>query len=157
MADLFDFKDVEVGMPTLERPFGIKLWPVFSKCWAAIFGYAPENFKFNVGQTPMSTLQETIIALVAYYIIIFGGRELMRNRKPYVLNGPFMVHNLYLTIISGGLLALFIEQLLPTLVHGGVFHAICSYEGGWTKPLVTLYYVSIMPRRGRNQRTDTRR
>lgn len=143
MADLFDFKDIELGMPTLERPFGIKLWPVFTKFWTAMFGYAPENFKFRVGETYMSTLQETVIALAAYYIIIFGGRELMRNRKPFVLNGPFMVHNLYLTIISGGLLALFIEQLLPTLVNGGVFHSICSYQGGWTKPLVTLYYVSI--------------
>lgn len=136
-------KGVEIGMPTLERPFGIKVWPVFSKFWFAIFGYSPENFQFKSGITWMSTLQETVIALVAYYIIIFGGRELMRNRKPFVLNGPFMVHNLYLTIISGGMLVLFIEQLLPTLWHGGVFHAICSYQGGWTKPLITLYYVSI--------------
>jgi len=144
MADLFDFKDMEVGMPTLHRPFGIKVWPVFSKFWTAIFGYAPEDFQFRIGETYMSTLQETIIALVAYYIIIFGGRELMRNRKPFVLNGPFMVHNFYLTVISGALLALFIEQLLPTLVNGGVFHAICNYRGGWTKPLVTLYYVSAV-------------
>lgn len=145
MADLFNLKNVEVGMPTLERPFGIKLWDGFSKFWTAIFGYAPENFRFTVGETYMSTLQETIIALVAYYIIVFGGRELMRNRKPFVLNGPFMVHNFYLTVISGLLLLLFIEQLLPTLVNRGVFHAICSYNGGWTKPLVTLYYVSIKP------------
>lgn len=135
-------KGVEIGMPTLERPFGVKVWPVFSKFWFAIFGYSPENFQFIVGKTYMSTLQETLIALVAYYIIIFGGREIMRNRKPFVLNGPFMVHNLYLTLISGGMLVLFIEQLLPTLWRGGVFHAICSYQGGWTKPLVTLYYVS---------------
>lgn len=140
MADFF--KDLEVGMPTLDRPFGIKLWPVFGKFWSALFGYPPENFQFKVGETHMSTLKETVIALAAYYIIIFGGRELMRHRKPFVLNGPFMVHNLYLTIISGGMLALFVEQLLPTLWRGGVFNAICSYQGGWTKPLVTLYYVS---------------
>lgn len=90
----------------------------------------------------MSTLKETVIALASYYIIIFGGRELMKHRKPFVLNGPFMVHNFYLTAISGVLLVLFIEQLLPTLVRGGVFHAICSYNGGWTKELVMLYYVS---------------
>lgn len=143
MADLF--KDIEVGLPTIDRPFGIRLWPIFSKFWTPIFGYAPENFRFKVGETTASTLQETLIALTAYYIIIFGGRELMRNRPAFVLNGPFMVHNLYLTLISGGLLALFIEQLLPTLVNGGVFNAICSYQGGWTKPLVTLYYVSRMP------------
>ena len=67
----------------------------------------------------------------------------MQDRKPFVLNGPFMIHNLYLTIISGGLLALFIEQLLPTLARGGVFHAICHYDGGWTDKLVVLYYVRI--------------
>lgn len=140
MADFF--KGIEVGPPTLERPYGVKLWDVFSKFWTPIFGYAPEDFKFKPGETYMSTLQETVIALVAYYVIIFGGRELMRNRKPFVLNGPFMVHNFYLTVISGAMLLLFIEQLLPTLVNHGVFYGICNYQGGWTKPLVTLYYVS---------------
>lgn len=140
MADFF--KDIEVGAPTLDRPFGVHVWPIFSKFWTAIFGYAPENFKFREGVTTASTLKETLIALTAYYIIIFGGRELMRNRKPFVLNGLFMIHNFYLTVISGGLLVLFIEQLLPTLAKGGVFNAICSYQGGWTNHLVVLYYVS---------------
>lgn len=129
-------------IPTLDRPFGIELWPIFEKGYAAIFGYSPSNFKFVAGETPMSTLKETVIALVAYYVIIFGGRELMKHRQPFVLNGPFMVHNFYLTIISGSLLALFIEQLLPEVVRNGVFHAICSYEGGWSRQLVMLYYVS---------------
>jgi hypothetical protein len=53
------------------------------------------------------------------------------------------VHNLYLTIISGVLLALFIEQLLPTIVRNGVFFSICNHKGGWTKELVMLYYVCI--------------
>lgn len=52
-----------------------------------------------------------------------------------------MIHNLGLTVISGTLLALFIEQLLPTLWRHGVFFAICNENGGWTKELVTLYYV----------------
>lgn len=139
MANLF--KNVEVGMPTLERPFGINLWQGFTNCYSAVFGYKPENFQFVQGVTVMSTLQETVIALVAYYIIIFGGRELMRNRKPFELNGLFMIHNFYLTAISGLMLVLFVEQLAPTLWRGGIFHAICSYQGGWTRPLVTLYYV----------------
>jgi hypothetical protein len=131
-----------VHLPTLDHPFGVELWPIFAKGYSAIFGYDPVNFKFEPGKTTLSTLQETAVALVAYYVIIFGGRELMKHRQPFVLNGPFMVHNLYLTIISGSLLALFIEQLLPTLVRHGVFHSICSYEGGWTDKLVMLYYVS---------------
>lgn len=54
-----------------------------------------------------------------------------------------MLHNLALTIISGGLLALFIEQLLPTVWRHGIFFAICDERGGWTEKLVTLYYVRI--------------
>ena len=131
----------KIPIPTLDRPFGIEVWPFFSNCYSSIFGYVPENFRFESGKTVMSTLPATVAALVAYYVIVFGGRELMKKRDPFVLNGPFMVHNLYLTIISGGLLALFIEQLLPEVVRNGVFHAICSYDGGWTDKLVILYYV----------------
>ncbi|KAJ9617276.1 Fatty acyl-CoA elongase/Polyunsaturated fatty acid specific elongation enzyme [Cladophialophora chaetospira] len=133
-----------IPLPTLDRPFGIELWPIFVKGYSAVMGYSPTDFKFEPGKTPMSTFKETVIGLVSYYVIIFGGRELMKHRKPFTLNGPFMVHNLYLTIISGGLLVLFIEQLLPTLVRDGVFHAICSYNGGWTKELVVLYYLNYL-------------
>ncbi|CRK01531.1 hypothetical protein BN1723_008773 [Verticillium longisporum] len=38
----------------------------------------------------------------------------------------------------------FVEQLLPTVVRGGVFHAICDKEGGWTQPLVVLYYLNYL-------------
>lgn len=89
----------------------------------------------------MSTLKETAITLGAYYIIVLGGREMMRTRKPFVINGLFMLHNFYLTAISATLLALFIEQLLPTVARNGVFFAICDHKGGWTKELVALYYV----------------
>ena len=130
-----------IPIPTLDRPFGIEVWPIFSRCYSAIFDYPPENFRFRSGQTVGSTLPETLSALAAYYFIVLGGRELTKKREPFVLNGPFMVHNLYLTIISGGLLALFVEQLLPEVVRNGVFHAICSADGGWTDKLVILYYV----------------
>lgn len=56
------------------------------------------------------------------------------------LKNLFMIHNLYLTVISGALLVLFIEQLAPTIWKHGVFHSICG-SGGWTKQLVVLYYV----------------
>lgn len=69
---------------------------------------------------------------------------MMRKRPAYKLNALFMIHNLYLTIISGGLLALFTEQLVPTLWRNGVFYAICDHKGGWTRPLVTLYYVRAL-------------
>jgi hypothetical protein len=130
-----------VPLPTIDRPFGIELWPFFDRAFTAIMGYHPQDFDFKPGQTPMSTLKESGLMILAYYIIIFGGREIMRNRPAFKLNGPFMVHNFYLTAISGGLLALFVEQLVPTLYNHGIFHAICHADGGWTRPLVILYYV----------------
>src|SRR5690606_36339963 len=100
------------------------------------------DFKFVPFETPMSTLKSTSIFIVIYYAIIFGGRELMRNREPFKLKTLFLIHNFYLTAISGILLALFIEQLLPTLVRKRVFSTIRDVDGGWTQPLVVLYYVS---------------
>lgn len=134
-----------VPRPTLDRPFGIELWPIFDKAFTQIAGYPTDEFRFVRGETPMSTLQETATALITYYAIIFGGRELMRNRPAFKLNALFMVHNLFLTVFSGILLVLFIEQLLPTLWRHGVFYAICDHDGGWTKPLVLLYYVCTFP------------
>ena len=106
-------------------------------------GYKAEQFRFVEGQTPMSTMSETAIGLISYYLIIFGGRELMKERQPMQLNGLFKIHNFYLTVVSGVLLGLFLEQLIPEITRNGVFHGICSYEGGWTDQLVILYYVSL--------------
>lgn len=136
---------IQYGAPTLDRPFGLALWPIFSKAFTAVKGYAPEDFRFTPGSTPMGTMTETAVALIIYYTVIFGGREIMRDREPFKLSFLFKVHNLYLTLISGTLLVLFIEQLLPTLVRHGLFFTICSYEGGWTNQLVILYYVSDSP------------
>lgn len=134
----------QLPLPTIDRPFGIHLWPIFSKAFETVVGYPAEDFRFVPGKTPMSTLKETSIFIVVYYTIIFGGRELMRNRQPFKLQSLFLIHNFYLTAISAILLALFIEQLLPTVARGGVFNAICDMNGGWTQPLVVLYYVRIM-------------
>jgi hypothetical protein len=136
-------KSIPFPIPTLDKPFGVELWPVFDQLFSSVKGYSPQDFKFVPGETPISTLQATAALLVTYYITVFAGREFMKNRPPFKLNGLFMIHNLYLTIISGGLLALFIEQLLPTLWRKGTFFAICDHAGGWTKPLVTLYYVCL--------------
>ena len=87
-------------MPTLDRPFGIHLWPIFSKAFEAVAGYPAEDFRFKAGETPMSTLKETGIFIVIYYFVIFGGREWMRNREPYKLKTLFLIHNYYLTVIS---------------------------------------------------------
>ncbi|KAI4599372.1 hypothetical protein KJ359_001814 [Pestalotiopsis sp. 9143b] len=131
-------------IPTLDRPFGIQLWPIFNKAFELVAGYPADDFKFVTGKTPMSTLRETSIFVVIYYIVIFGGRELMRGREAFKLKSLFLIHNFYLTAISAILLALFVEQLLPTVVRKGIFFAICDHDGGWTQPLVVLYYLNYL-------------
>ena len=134
-------KTVPFPLPSIDRPFAVELWPIFEKLYVSITGYPAHDFHFVPGQTPMSTISATATMLITYYVTVLGGRELMRNRPAFILKPLFITHNLYLTVISGGLLALFIEQLVPTLWRRGVFFAICDHNGGWTPPLVTLYYV----------------
>lgn len=89
----------------------------------------------------MSTFKETVAMIMLYLVVIFGGREIMKTREAYKLNGLFKIHNFMLTAISGGLLVLFLEQLIPTLWRHGLYENICGADG-WTQPLVVLYYVS---------------
>ena len=132
---------IQVGPPTLDRPFGLQLWPIFEYFFTMVKPYKPQDFRFVEGVTPMSTWFATVTMLGSYYIIIFGGRELMRNQAPLQLNGLFKLHNLLLTVISFVLLVLFMEQLIPTVARHGVLFTICKYAGGWTDKLVILYYV----------------
>jgi len=145
----------QFSFPSIDRPFGLHLWPIFEYVFESIKGYKPQDFRFVAGETPLSTFPTTACVLISYYIIIFGGRELMRERPALQLNGLFKVHNLYLTIISGVLLALFAEQLIPTLYRHGVFYTICNKKGGWTDELVTLYYVWPVGTLQRNELTCT--
>jgi fatty acid elongase 3 len=134
---------LEVGVPTLDRPFGLALWPIFEKVFESTVGYKPQDFRFVPGETPLSTFKTTVITLISYYVIIFGGRELMRNRQPMQLSFLFKLHNFYLTAISAILLGLFAEQIIPTVARHGIFFAICHADGGWTDKMVILYYVRI--------------
>ena len=129
-----------IPFPTLDRPFIVELWPQFDRLYSRVVGHPANTFVFVPGATPLSTFTATATMLITYYVTVFAGREFMKNRQPFQLNGFFMVHNLALTVISGVLLALFTEQLVPTIARNGVFYAICDHRGGWTAPLVTLYY-----------------
>lgn len=132
---------VEIGLPTVDRPFGIHLWPIFDDLWLALTGDRASNFAFVPGKTFMSTYTEVVGAIIAYYVVIFSGREFMRSRSALKLNSWFQLHNIGLTILSAVLWALLFEQIFPIIVRRGVFYSICS-AGAWTQPLVFIYYVS---------------
>jgi hypothetical protein len=131
----------KIPFPSVERPFGIELWPIFDKGYELVTGSPAHDFHFQPGYSALSTIPAVVSAIVAYYAIIWAGHKTMKTRQPMKLNGLFMAHNLFLTVVSAGLLVLFIEQLFPILWQNGVFYSICS-PNCWTQKIVTLYYVS---------------
>ena len=127
-----DTKSVQLG--------DLSPWRIFDRVWTSSLGYPADKLDITPGATPMLTFKSTTTFLLSYYVIVLGGREFMRSRPAFKLNDLFLIHNFYLTAISGGLLVLFLEQLIPTLWRDGLFNTICG-DGGWSGPLVTLYYV----------------
>jgi fatty acid elongase 3 len=118
----------------------ISPWVTFDNIWTSLKDYPAESFEFVPGKTPMATGTESLLAISLYYLIIFAGREVMKKRTAFSLNALFMAHNFILSIGSGALLVLFVEQMAPTWWKNGLYYCICG-AGGWTNKLVTLYYV----------------
>lgn len=90
-------------------------------------------------------LTENVVTMtcITYFIVIFGGRFLMTNLPAFKLQIPFMIHNVLLTLVSGILLVLMIEQVFPIFYHKGLLAAICADET-WTQPLELLYYLNYL-------------
>lgn len=118
-------------------------WSLFNQAWTMFMGYPAKDFSFDQGVTPLSTSKSALSWIATYYFVIFGGRELMRNQPAFKLNTAFIVHNFYLTAISGGLLVLFLQQLIPTIWRDGLFNNVCG-ASGWTQPLELLYYLNYL-------------
>lgn len=131
---------IEFGLPTIDRPFGFHLWPIFDDIWLSFTGSRASDFEFVQGKTFLSTWQEVVAAIITYYVVIFSGREFMKHRSALKLNSWFQLHNIGLTLLSGLLWALLFEQIFPIIVRRGVFYSICD-SGAWTQPLVFIYYV----------------
>jgi fatty acid elongase 3 len=121
----------------------INPWMLFEHGWQTVMRYPTSKFNFNPGTTPMGTFAETACGITTYYLIVFGGRELMRSRSAFRLNNLFIIHNFYLTAISAGLLILFGQELLPGIWKNGLRDSICG-ETGWSQRLLVLYYLNYL-------------
>ncbi|KAF9091843.1 hypothetical protein BGX23_004833 [Mortierella sp. AD031] len=113
------------------------------QAYELVTGKSIDSFVFQEGVTPLSTQYEVAMWTVTYFIVIFGGREIMKNQEAFKLKTLFILHNFLLTIASGALLALFIENLVPILARYGLFYAICD-SSTWTWRLELLYYLSYL-------------
>lgn len=136
---------IETSIPSIERPFGIHLWPLFSRAFEYVKGYPADHFEFTYHKTFMGSGYEVSTAIVAYYVVIFGGTAISDKLRlrPLKLNFLFQLHNVILTVLSLVLLLLITEQLVPILYNHGLFYAICD-KGAFTNKLVALYYLNYL-------------
>ncbi|ORZ18632.1 GNS1/SUR4 family-domain-containing protein [Absidia repens] len=128
---------------TPETPFGLRLYPYFEQVYQAVTGQKATDFVFTPGVTPLSTVNEVVTSCITYFIVIFGGRYLMQNLPAQRLQFFFQIHNLLLTLVSGALLVLMVENIFPILYHKGLLHAVCATDA-WTQPLELLYYLNYL-------------
>ncbi|ORX81308.1 GNS1/SUR4 membrane protein [Basidiobolus meristosporus CBS 931.73] len=126
-----------------ERPFGFSLEPLFGKLYETLTGQQYTDFRFVEGETPLSTPTEVIVTCILYLITIFGGQYILKNRKPFKLDLLFKLHNVFLTVVSLGLLILILENLIPIYAKGGLFYAVCSPDA-WTQRLELFYYLNYL-------------
>ncbi|RKF74534.1 Elongation of fatty acids protein 2 [Golovinomyces cichoracearum] len=129
--------------PGVIGPISLSPWANFDKVWTAVVGYPAAEFEFVMEKTPLSTVKEAIALCSVYLLLVLGGREVMRNQPAFKLNTLFKIHNFVLTLVSGCLLVLFIEQIVPSLWKYGIYRNICDAPG-WSQPLVTLYYINYL-------------
>lgn len=136
---------IEISTPSIERPFGLHLWPVFNKVFELVIGYPADEFEFIYHHTFLANGYHALLIIAVYYVVIFGGKFISDTFKvpAFKLNFLFQLHNVILTVLSLSLLLLCIEQLLPMLYHHGLFYAIC-HRDSFSPKLVTLYYLNYL-------------
>lgn len=90
--------------------------------------------------------KKVVISCAVYFLVIFGGQRLLRQLpafKPQVLKIPFQIHNALLTVVSGALLMLVVEQALPKYRAHGFFYTVCSPQA-WDQKTELIYYMNYL-------------
>lgn len=136
---------LQISPPSLEAPFGIKLWPIFDYLYNAVFGYPATDFRFVHNQTFLASGYKAISVILVYYVVIFGYPAIAAkfNIRPFKLSVPFQIHNLLLSSSSLVLLLLIFEQIFPVVWQHGFYYGVCS-PNAYTNKLVILYYINYL-------------
>ncbi|KAI9593987.1 fatty acid elongase [Syncephalis fuscata] len=128
---------------TIQPILGFSLFDTLAPVYALVVGNHPDDFRFKVGTTPLSTWTEVIAVGIGYLGVIFGIQAMMRNRAPISFPLLSRLHNLALSLGSGLLLALILEQIIPVVLAKGFGWAVCE-RASWTSRMELLYYINYL-------------
>jgi len=119
------------------------VYPYFAKFVQLVTGKDPANFKFVIGETPLSTFKEVVVLFCLYYLVIFGIYTAMKNRKPFQLKAIAFVHNVFLCLMSLVLCLSISEFIFQIIFKYGFINAVCAAEA-YTQKLEFLYYCNYL-------------
>lgn len=106
-----------------------------------VTSHVPSYFtSWQPGVTPLSTTPVVISCGVSYLATIFTIQHLLRDKPAYVLNTWFRAHNIVLSVGSGVLLWLMVEEIGPIAWKHGIRYAICD-SNAWTP----VSFLSLFP------------
>ncbi|KAI0732405.1 GNS1/SUR4 membrane protein [Fomitopsis betulina] len=96
---------------------------------------------YVIGETPLSTPQQVFPTLAGYLVVVFTLRTYMKNRPPLKLQGPFQLHNMFLSAGSLLLLSCIVEEVAPLYWKHGLFWVMCD-DDMWNKRLELFYLIN---------------
>ncbi|KIK94266.1 hypothetical protein PAXRUDRAFT_33611 [Paxillus rubicundulus Ve08.2h10] len=89
----------------------------------------PRHFASYIpGESPFSTWPVVASMTVTYFAVVFGTREIMKDRAPLKLITPFRAHNLTLSAGSLVLMALIGEEVFSNWMKIGTYGSLCIPE-----------------------------
>ncbi|KZS92956.1 GNS1/SUR4 membrane protein [Sistotremastrum niveocremeum HHB9708] len=94
---------------------------------------------YEPGKTPLSQTTHVFATLIGYLVVVFSLKAIMGPFRPLKLTLLFQAHNIILSVGSGLLLALMLEEITPIVWNHGFFYGICSQKS-WT-PRLEFYYL----------------
>eukprot|EP01133_Synstelium_polycarpum_P009124 gene9124-10700_t len=84
------------------------------------------NFKWETGVTPFSSVYSPALATIAYLAIVFGLQSYMTNRKEFKLHWLCVVHNLFLSLLSLTMLVGIVVPLIRNPASTSLYAAACT-------------------------------
>jgi fatty acid elongase 3 len=100
------------------------------------------DFEFHVGKTAFTAVHYPLCTVFFYCLAIPFLQKVMKNRAPFSLKWPLVIHNFFLSVLSGLLAILLFTKVVNTYLIDSIplMQVYCGYTFHEQKGLLTLLY-----------------